>query len=414
MINRSISQNVREALSDTPVVFLNGARQVGKSTLAKLLAREGFGGSKEVHYATFDSATVAAAAQTDPDGYLGATSGPMVIDEAQRVPDIFRAIKLRVDRDRQPGQFLLTGSADALTLPTVSESLAGRVEVITLEPFSQGELTPRKERFIDHCFGVDFPATSGTADASRDLWTRVVRGGYPEAIERASPERRSRWFDSYLTTILQRDVRNITNIAGLKELPRLLQLLGARTGTLVNYAEISRSAGLPTSTLKRYLSLLEVTFLVREVPAWSSNLSKRLVRSPKMFIADTGLAAHLLGTTTVAEIRDITRGPLLETFVVSELYKQRSWSATRPSIFHYRAANGSEVDILLEDRMGRLVGIEVKASSNISGRDFNGLRSLMSLVPDKFVRGIVLYSGAEIVPFGANLLAVPLSGIWNL
>ncbi len=413
MIYRNITADVREALRDTPVVLLNGARQVGKSTLAKFLGREGFGGADEVPYVTFDNATVQSAAQSDPDAYIRSFGGPVVVDEAQRVPDLFRAIKLLVDEDRHPGQFLLTGSADVMTLPAVSESLAGRVEVIPLQPYSQGELNGCKEEFLDRCFDDTRPAEWSLSRGPVNLWERIVQGGYPEATARTSARRRSKWFDSYITTVLQRDVRDLANIAGLTELPRLLQLLASRNATLVNYAEISRSSGLPASTLKRYLTLLEATFLIRQVPSWSTNLSKRVVRSPKLFVNDSGLAAHLIGLDSEGRGPGLGRGPILEAFVMSELQKQRTWSNLKIGIYHYRSSSGSEVDILLEDSKGRLVGLEVKAASRVIGSDFRGLRSLRAMVPDRFVRGIVLYSGEEVVSFEPDLLAVPIPIMWS-
>ena len=292
MLHRNVTPELRDALADTPVVLLNGARQTGKSTLARALAPDAFPGGPAA-YVTLDDATALAAATDDPDGFVRGLDGPVILDEVQRAPELFRAVKAEVDRDRRPGRFLLTGSADVMLLPVASESLAGRMEVVTLWPLSQGEIEGRTERFVDAVFEDALPPAPGSS--GEPVWTRLARGGYPEAAEREDARRRSRWFGSYVTTILQRDVRDLARIEGLSEMPRLLALVAARTATLLNVAELSRSSGLPASTLKRYLTLLQATFLVRELPAWSTNRSKRLVKSPKLLVADSGLAAHLVG-----------------------------------------------------------------------------------------------------------------------
>lgn len=413
MRDRNVAPEVRAALADTPVVLLNGARQTGKSTLAQRLAAEGFGGG-DVRYVTLDDATALAAAEPDPDGFVRALGGAAVIDEVQRVPDLFRAIKASVDADRRPGRFLLTGSADVFMVPNVSESLAGRMEVLTLWPFSQGEIEGRTERFLDVLFGPELPAAvEGDPVTEADLWERVVRGGYPEAVARASPKRRARWFEAYVTTILQRDVRDLANVEGLTQMPRLLQLLAARTGGLLNYSEVSRSAGLPNTTLKRYMALLEATYLVRELPAWSANLSKRLVKAPKGLVTDTGLAAELVGAVEPGGAADVARGGLLETFVAMELEKQRAWADVRVRPHHFRTARGKEMDVVLEGPAGRLVGVEVKAAASVGVGDFAGLRELADLRPGEFHRGVVLYGGTEVVPFGDGLHAVPVAALWR-
>ncbi len=417
MIQRHITSEVREALADTPVVLLNGARQVGKSTLAQSLAAEGFGGAETARYLTLDDATVLAAAESDPDEFVRSLDGPAVIDEVQRAPSLFRAIKAVVDTDRRPGRLLLTGSADVFLLPDVSESLTGRMEVLTLWPFSQGEIEGHREGFIDALFGDKLPrAVEGEPVDTGDLWGRVVRGGYPEALTRASAKRRARWYEAYVTTILQRDVRDLASIEGLTQMPRLLQLLAARTGALMNYSEVSRSSGIPNSTLKRYLALLQATYLVRELPAWSANLSKRLVKSPKGLVTDTGLASQLVGATGEgggSGAAGAARGGLVETFVAMELEKQRAWARRRVSLHHFRTSAGQEVDGVIEDAAGVLVGVEVETASSVSGSDFKGLRTLQEARPDTFHRGIVLYGGSEVVTFGERLHAVPVAALWR-
>lgn len=410
MYRRNIAPLVREALQDTPVVLLNGARQTGKSTLV----RGGMLENSDARYLTLDEAGVLAAAEADPAGFLSGLGGPVILDEVQRSPGLFPAIKAEVDRDRRPGRFLLTGSANVLLLPRLSESLAGRMEILTLWPLSQGEIEGVQEGFVDAVFSKDPISFQQEPEGTSDLPGRLLRGGYPEAHARGSEARRRAWFGSYVTTILQRDVRDLSNIEGLTDLPRLLSLLAARSASLVNYAELSRSASMPQSTLKRYVSLLQATFLVRTLPAWSSNLGKRLVRSPKLLLCDTGLISSLQGLSAERLASDpVLVGPLLENFVAVELQKQSAWSATQPRPFHFRTQTGQEVDIVLEDAAGRVVGVEVKASATVGARDFRGLRALAEASGDRFRRGVVLYTGRTAVPFGENLHALPVSSLWS-
>lgn len=410
MYRRNIAPLLREALQDTPVVLLNGARQTGKSTLVG----SGELGDYNARYLTLDEAGVLAAAESDPAGFLSGLEGPVILDEVQRSPGLFPAIKVEVDRDRRPGRFLLTGSANVLLLPRLAESLAGRMEIMTLWPLSQGEIEGVKEGFVDAVFSGDPLPIGDDPGGTSNLHERLLRGGYPEVLSRSSESRRRAWFDSYITTILQRDVRDLSNIEGLTQLPRLLSLLAARSASLVNYAELSRSASMPQSTLKRYVSLLEATFLVRTLPAWSSNLSKRLVRSPKLLLCDTGLISAMQGLNAKRLASDpVLMGPLLENFVAMELRKQSAWSNTQPQIFHFRTQTGQEVDLVMENAAGRVVGVEVKSSATVGSRDFRGLRALAEASGDRFLCGIVLYTGKTAVPFGDNLHALPVSSLWN-
>lgn len=413
MRRRNLLPRVEEALADTPAVLLLGARQTGKTTLARAL---GQGDVQARRYLTLDDAAVLAAARGNPAAFIGALDGPAVIDEVQFAPSLFPAIKAAIDRDRQPGRFLLTGSANVLLLPKLSESLAGRMELLNLWPFSQGELEGVAENLIDQLFEVGKGAGALTlqSGSNGDLWQRITRGGYPELQERAVARRRSAWFGSYVTTILQRDVREFANIDDPAALQRLLELLAARTGGLLNYSELSRSLSIPQSTLKRYFGLLEATFFLRRLPPWSTNLGKRLVKSPKTYLLDTGLTTSLLGIAGSGDVPHGTlRGALLENFVVMELTKQASWSETEPKLFHYRTLAGQEVDVLLEAPNRQLVGVEVKAAQAVSSSDFSGLRQLEASVGERFVRGVVLYGGDEVLAFADNLIALPVSSLWR-
>lgn len=410
MIRRHLEDQVVAALADTPVTLLVGARQTGKSTLCQQLAV----GRHRARYLTLDDATTLAAARTDPVGFVASIDSPVVIDEVQRAPDLFSAIKLAVDRKRTPGRFLLTGSANVLLLPRVSDSLVGRMQVLMLWPFSQGEIEGAREGFIDAVFGRKAPPLAAGRQSREDILGRALRGGYPEILTRSDPRRRRAWYESYVTTILQRDVRDLANIEGLASLPRLLALIASRATSLLNYADLSRGTALPQSTVKRYLALLENTFLTRAIPAWSANLGKRLVKAPRLAVGDTGLLAHLVGASPEKLRTDPgAAGPILENFVAMELIKQATWSSVAVALHHFRTAAGQEVDLVLERDDGKIVGIEVKAAASVAATDFRGLHALREAARDRFLRGIVLYTGREAMPFGPSLFALPASAIWE-
>ncbi len=407
MIQRNIEDSVRAAMTDTPVVLINGARQTGKTTLVRALAKAG-----EARYLTLDDAATLALAVGDPGGFVRNLAGRVVVDEVQKAPALFPAIKVAVDEDRRPGRFLLTGSADVLTLPRLSESLAGRMEVVPLFPFSAGELLGRREGFLNRLADGSIGDQDGFT-ASEDLPPRLARGGFPEAVRRKAEGRRFAWFSSYVSTILQRDVRDLARVDALHALPNLLKLLAARTSGLLNLAGVGRDAGLPHTTLTRYLTMLEALFLVWRLPAWSPNLGKRLVKAPKLHLVDTGLACHLIGADArrLAGDRGLL-GRMLETFVVGELRKQVSWAEPGASLYHFRTASGSKVDVVIERADGSASFIEIKASATVAASDFAALRDLRDRLGVRFASGIVLHLGDRLVPSGNRLWLVPLPALW--
>jgi len=410
LIERRLRPALEAALADTPVVLLIGPRQVGKTTLCGLVAER-----RGARLLALDDAATLAAATADPQTFIDSLRGPVVIDEIQKAPMLLPAIKLSVDRRREPGRFLVTGSADVLALPLISESLAGRMEVLTLWPFSQGELIGTREGFIDAVFSEQAPAMAASGESREEITDLAIRGGFPEAVARAEPARRRAWFRSYVTTIVERDIRNLGQISALTELPRILGLAAARSASLLNIAELSRSTGLAQSTLRRYLTLLERAFLVRRIPAWAGSRARRVIKMPRIWFPDSGLMSHLAGFTKERLLDEpASIGPLLETFVTGELAKQAGWSRTRVEILHFRAHAGQEVDLVLEAEDGRLVGIEVKAAARLDASDFRGLEALRQLARAKFHRGIVLYTGREVLGFGKDLWALPLSALWQL
>jgi len=407
VFNRNLQNKLNAALADTPAVLIIGARQVGKTTLARL--------AQDKNYVTFDDANTLSIARQSPPDFIGNLTKPVVIDEVQLYPEILPVIKQAIDNDRTPGQFILTGSANVLTLPKVSESLAGRIEILTLRTLSQNEIDGKEANLADKLFAeeFDFPTVFPGEEREEQL-ARMLIGGYPEVVSRKTETRRLDWFGSYLATILQRDVRDLANIEGLTDMPRLLSMLAARAGGLLNVAEISRSIGFSQMTLHRYLALLEKVFLTETVPAWSGSLKSRLVKAPKIFITDTGLLSYLQGLNLKKLNNEPTlMGSLTENFVVLELKKQLGWSETRAEMFHFRTSNDREVDIILENRAGELVGIEVKASSSVNPNDFKDLQMLAGSLPKKFKRGIILYAGNQFLSFGKNLYLVPITALWS-
>ena len=403
---RNLLPALEGALTDTPVVFLAGARQTGKSTLVQGLGR----GSD---YRTFDDLNTLAAAQADPVGFIHSLGHTAILDEIQRIPELLLPIKASVDRDRRPGRFILTGSANVLALPKVAESLAGRMEVLTLWPLAQAERAAAQPGFVDACFQGHPEHLKVPAMERNDLLERIAVGGYPEVVARTSSGARTRWFNAYLQTLLQRDVRDLSAIEGLALLPRLLSLVAARTGSPMNVADLGRTLGLSQVTLRRYLILFETLFLLVQLPPWFENLGKRLAKTPKVYFNDPGLLLHLLGADPEGLHHSPALGPIVESFAVMELIKTAPWSRAQPSLFHLRTSAGTEVDIVLEDRSRRMVGVEVKASQSVGAADFNGLRMMKTLVGDRFCCGVVLYSGKEVLPFGPGLWALPLQALWG-
>jgi uncharacterized protein len=410
LIPRNLKTPLLDAAKDTPVVMLNGARQTGKSTLMAGL----ISGKDSPEQITLDDFAVLESARSAPKSFIQQFAGRVIIDEIQKLPELLLPIKESIDRNRVPGKFFLTGSADVLTLPKVSESLAGRMEIHTLWPLSQGEIRGVQEDLIDVLFS-DTKLPKIKPIETPELLEIITIGGYPEVVKRTDENRRTAWFRSYITSILERDVRDLSNIEGLKSLPNLLALIASRTGGLLNMSDLARSFQLTNSTLKRYLVLLETVYLVVALQPWSRNLGKRLVKSPKLYLNDTGLLCHLLECNAKGLERNRQLfGFVFENFVLMELMKQIAWSKTQPKVLHFRMLTGQEVDIVLESRSGRLVGIECKASSTVKLDSFKGLQYLKEQAGKNFHRGIVIYTGSETLSFGEDLTAVPVSALWEI
>lgn len=406
MYQRFVAHRVAEALSDTPVILIVGPRRAGKTTLVRTL------GEPDRTYVTLDDRTALDAARSDPTGFIRSLDR-VTIDEIQRVPELLLAIKKTVDDDYRPGRFLLTGSANVLTLPRVADSLAGRMETIRMLPLARAEITGHRPTFLERLF-------AGTVQGDRqaivgdDLLQLVLRGGFPEAISRDSERRRQDWARSYLTSILTRDLRDIAAIEKLTELPKFVRLLAEHSGQLVNYSRLGAGIDVSHKTGQRYVALLEQVFLVSTLQPWYTNALKRVTRTPKLHFLDSGLLASATGLSFDRVKANRERfGALLESFVFAEVLKLMSASDLRLTPYHFRDQQMHEVDIVLERDDGMVVGIEVKSSATVKSSDFAGLRTLAAACGDRFAYGVVLYDSADLVPFGDRLAAVPLSALWG-
>jgi uncharacterized protein len=408
---RNATEAVLRALEWSPVVLIEGPRQAGKSVLARDLV----GAQRSAAYVTLDDALVLAAARENPQDFILDLPDPVVIDEVQRAPEIFLPIKLSVDRDRRAGRFTLTGSADVLLLPRIADSLAGRMRIVPLLPLSQGEIDGVKGRFAEMIFADGpLPHFEGV-ESRRGIVERIVRGGFPEAATIPDAVAHAEWMRDYATTLLERDVRDVGAVGDSSALARLLRILASRSGTVLNVSDLSRATGIARVTMGRYLALFARTFAVRMVPAWAGDVGRRLVKSPKLLFVDSGLAANLAGVEAERMLDNPDNlGALLETFVGGELIKEIASSRERIDLMHYRDSRGSEVDWVLEDSQGRLVGIEVKSSGSPSGREFKGLRAFAETVGERFHRGVVLHTGTTAVPMGDKMWALPVEALWRL
>lgn len=411
VVARMLLPKVEEALRDTRIVVVQGARQVGKSTLAEQLAV-----SRRSLLVTLDDVDVRRFASEDPAGFVAQfPEGLLIIDEVQRVPELLIALKAAVDRDKRPGRFLVTGSANLLDLAATHESLAGRAQPLTLHSLSQAELEKQPVSFIDTAFAGKRLLGFTSELVRADYLDRACAGGYPEALARSSA-RRDEWYDTYLTQIVNRDAADLSGLQRLVDLPRLLRFIAARSGSGMVWSSLASDSGIPRTTIDPYVRLLETLFLIHVLPAWTVNLTSREVKQPKVFLLDTGLAASLLGVTPAALAPTVPSSPaggLLEGLVAGELRRQLGWSSQRAGIHHYREQRGGEVDIVLEAPDGRVVGIEVKAAATVQPKDLAGLSILRDKLKDRFVGGYVLYTGPHARAVAERVTALPVEALWR-
>jgi predicted AAA+ superfamily ATPase len=406
--SRHLAPRLREALADTPAVLVHGPRQCGKTTLARAV-----GDPRGYRYVAFDDAAVLAAARSDPVGFVSHLPARTILDEVQRVPELFPSLKVAIDRRRTAGRFILTGSANVLLVPRLAESLAGRMGLLRLHPLAQSEVESRRPRFLDALLSGGFKTGIGEP-LGRNLAERIVAGGYPAALARRTAARRSAWYRDYVETQIQRDVRDLARIHSLDALPRLLSLAAGHTASLINVADLAAPFELTRQTIDDYVTLLERVFLLERLPAWSTNRLSRLVKRPKLHMGDTGVACALRGVDAAFLCRDRSAlGPMLETFVLQELRRQASAHPVPIGFFHYRDRDDFEVDIVLEQGDAKVAGVEVKAAASVNHTDLRGLRKFRDVAGKRFAAGVVLYDGAATIRFGDGLFGVPIRLLWE-
>ena len=405
---RQIEPRLVEALADSPAVLIHGPRQCGKTTLARMV-----GSTRGYRYVTFDDDVVRDAAQDDPLGFAAGLPERVILDEVQRAPSLFSALKLEIDRRRTPGRFLLTGSTHVLLVPRLSDSLAGRLETLRLHPLAQCELEQHGSGFLDALFSGELPIERSERLGGQ-LPDRIVAGGYPAALTRPPGRRRANWYHNHVEALVQHDVRDLASIRRLEVLPRLLAGAAGQTARMFNASGLAAPFEVTRPTIRDYTKLLERVFLLERLPAWHGNRLSRLVKRPKLHLCDTGIASALLGMDGPALAHDRTLfGQLFESLVYQELRRQASWHHAHLSFHHFRNKDGVEVDIVIEGGAGRIAGVEVKASGTVRPADFRGLRKLQAALGDRFAGGVVVYDGEATVPFGARMHAVPVRKLFE-
>ncbi|MCY7304104.1 MAG: ATP-binding protein [Thermoleophilia bacterium] len=411
LIPRHARTMIEEALADTRVVLLLGARQVGKSTLATEIAAY-LGAAGPI---TLDDATTRAAVDADPSGFVASLQRPVVLDEVQRSEQLLLAIKEAVDKDTSPGQFLLTGSANILTAPKIHDALTGRTEIVGLWPFSQSEIERSGANLVDRLFKGSAPPITGAAVGRDAFVERAIRGGYPEAYGRPQ-RRRERWFESYIESVITRDIRDLADVRRVDAIPSLLRLIAAQAANLFKAETMSNDLNISTKTVQSYTELLETVYLVRRIKAWRAKIGKREVTTPKIYVVDSGLLAYLVGADQRRAAKDDqVAGKLFENFVAMEIVRLLDWAETSAAQYHYRdRSSGDEIDIVLESRAGEIVCLECKAAATVRHEDYRAIAKLRDARGEQFVAGVVVYTGTETKALTEKIWAVPVSALWGV
>ena len=409
LFKRLIEHKIYTALQDTPVVYVMGPRQSGKTTIVKNIV------SNDWLYITFDDATQLNLVKSDPIGYIRnlPEKKSIVLDEVQRLPELFVSIKQSVDECRTPGRFLLTGSANALLLPKLSDSLAGRMETISLTTLSEYEILDRPPLFLNILLSGEVPTTKEIRIRNH-LIQRIVSGCFPEPLQRDTETRIQSWYKSYIQTLIQKDIRDLGHIEHHNDMLKLLSILSLYSGKLINFSEIGEKVGMDRNTVKKYMALLEQLFLIDTLQPWHTNAYKRLIKTPKLHIIDTGIICATRGLNKDKLISHPELfGTLLETFVYNELKKQSNFMDENLTFSHYRDKDQVEIDIIIENAFDEIIAIEVKSTATITLKDLTGLKKLRDLTKERFKIGIILYDGDHTTAFGENLYAVPISALWS-
>ena len=399
---------MKEALRDFPVVLIQGARQCGKTTLAKMV-----GESDGYAYRSFDDEATRSFAEADPVGFVRDLPERTILDEVQKVPRLFSTIKLTVDSKRTPGRFILTGSVNVLQVRRITDSLAGRMRIIELHPLSQSEISQTQPKFLDALFSYGFKHRRDES-VKENVTTHVLAGGYPAALQFSNNRRRANWYKSYIEALVQHDVPDIASIRSPEILSGLLNLAASQTAQLLSVNGLSSPFSLSRPTIEEYLSLLQKMFLLEKIPAWRTKLRKSLLKSPKLHIGDTGIVCALLDLDRKSlEVDRSLFGHILETFVLQELRRQASAHEETHKFFHYRDRDGTEVDIVIQRGATELVGVEVKASATVNKSDFRGLNRLKIAAGERFAGGVLVYDGDTSGKFYDKLYAVPFRSLWD-
>ena len=411
-LHRNAQDLAEEVLSDTPVLTISGARQVGKSTLVHQLLE-----GREHRFFNLDESASLASAQADPDGFVRQLpEGTLAIDEIQRAPELFRAIKGALEKDRRPGRFILTGSSNLLSLTGAEESLAGRAETIRLHGLSVGERLGIHEDFAGRIWSLKDAGVQPASTLSRaDYFQLFCTPSFP-GLRDSGRRRQHRWFAAYIERVLSKDAAQLYGIQFPDRLHNLLAKFAAQGTAELVAAHIGRALDIPERSVPTYVTALSDVFLINQLPSWGTNLEKRAISKPKVFLSDTALATSLAGLEPEAlemNISSTLSGGICEAFVANELLKQKAWSSVDYRLFHFRTSTGKEVDLVLESRSRDVVGVEVKAAMSIQPKDFAGLRYLQQVAGDSFRAGIVLYTGKDVLPMGENLWAMPISTLWH-
>lgn len=403
MFKRSIVPILKEALEISPAVLLTGARQVGKSTLCLGLER---------NYIVFDDLSQREAALNDPIGYIASLKKPVTIDEVQKLPEVLEGIKLNIDKYHNNGDFLLTGSANVLDMKKARDTLAGRVIELPLFPLSAKELQNKPdENIIDTLFNKGAENLSAADIGIEEILQIIINGGYPKIHKINSQRGKSLWFNSYISSYVERDIRDVGELRDISSFIKFFNILAPRSCGLLNKADLANSSGLSEATVSNYLSMLEMIYQISLLKAYSSNISKRFIKSPKFYLTDSGVLAHLLNITTVQELLNSNKkGEIIETFIYGELLKHIGYSAVLPKIYHYRTSDKKEIDFIIE-KGGKIFAIEVKSSQSVKQEHFKHIIDFQKK-SKKDITGIVFYMGESILPFGDKenkRYALPLS-----
>lgn len=407
-IPRLIGDRLEDALGYSPVTLIHGPRQCGKTTLARKV-----GEPLGYAYVNFDDPLRLEQARADPVGFVAELPERVVLDEVQRAPFLFSVLKMAVDERRTAGRFILSGSSNILLAPKLSDTLAGRMVMLRLHPLAQCELEGSRPTFFEALFTCDFRFQMARKP-KRYVSERVVAGGYPPALVAPTQWQRAEWCRNYVDAVMMREVRELSRIRALDEMPKLLSLMADQTAQVLNVSRLASVLRLSRPTTLDYLGLLERIFLVKRLPPWFNSMAPRQTKAPKIHVADTGLACVLLGENSATLSDNRPRfGHLLETFVLNELRRLASWEKANYSFFHYRDRDQAEVDIVVEREGGQVAGVEVKAAAMVGDRDFRGLRKLRDLAGRKFAAGVILYGGHLSIRFDDRLYAVPLRALWT-